>query len=79
MPADAPKAPRYPLLETMLAHKNVPLKPVWTLGDVAGLFDVTKRAIQQRVARGQLKARDLPGRAKFLSCDLEAFLVGSGS
>ncbi len=79
MPADSPKAPRYPLLETILAHKGLPLRAVWTLGDVAGLFEVTKRSIQFRVKSGQLKSRNLPGRAKFLSSDLEAFLASSGA
>lgn len=76
MPADIPKASRYPLLETVLAYKGLPLKAVYSLADAAALFDVSKRSIQSRVARGQLNARNLPGRAKFLSSDLEDFLAG---
>jgi hypothetical protein len=50
------------------------LQPTYTIRDVATLFGVSVRAIQTRVASGQLPSRDLPGRAKFLSADLEQFL-----
>jgi hypothetical protein len=50
------------------------LQPTYTNRDVAKLFGVTVRSIQSRVASGQIPVRDLPGRAKFLSCDLEEYL-----
>lgn len=54
--------------------REMSLQPMYTIRDVAKLFAVTTRSIQSRVASGQLGARDLPGRAKFLSVDLENFL-----
>jgi hypothetical protein len=35
----------YPLLEALLSAKEVALKAVWTIGDVAALFGVRNRAI----------------------------------
>ena len=65
---------KYPLLEEILRIKGLPLQATYTNGDVASIFDVSVRAIQNRVSTGQLQARDLPGRAKFLPVDLEGFL-----
>lgn len=77
MPADTPKAPKYPLLETVLAHAGLQLKGMYTIRDVARIFGVTVRAIQQRVRRGELTCRNLPGYGRFLSLDLEEFLKNS--
>lgn len=66
--------PKYPLLEELLALSQMALQPLYTIRDVAKLFGVTVRSIQSRVASGQLSARDLPGRAKFLPVDIEEFL-----
>jgi Helix-turn-helix domain len=52
----------------------MPLRPMYTIRDVAALFGVSVRAIQTRVTSGQLPSRNLPGRAKFLPADLEQFL-----
>lgn len=68
---------KYPLLEEILAIKNLPLQPMYTIRDIAKLFSVSVRAIQNRVVSGQLVARDLPGRVRFLSEDLETFLSAS--
>lgn len=68
---------KYPLLEEILAIKNLPLQPTYTVRDIAAIFGVTPRAIQNRFASGQLVPRDLPGRAKFLNQDLEDFLRAS--
>lgn len=68
---------KYPLLEEILRIKGLLLQATYTIRNLAGIFDVSVRAIQNRVASGQLSARDLPGRAKFLSEDIEAFLVAS--
>jgi hypothetical protein len=68
---------KYPLLGEILSIKNLPLQPTYTIRDIAKLFSVSVRAIQNRVASGQLSVRDLPGRARFLSEDLEVFLVTS--
>lgn len=74
MPGDIPKLARYPLLETVLACKGMPMKAIFTIKDLANLFNVSIRTIQSRVARGQLVPRDLPGRAKYLAVDLEKLL-----
>ena len=66
--------PKYPLLEEVLALRQMTLQPMYTIRDAAKLFGVTVRSIQARVASGQLSSRDLPGRAKFLPVDLEQFL-----
>ncbi|HKO17904.1 MAG TPA: helix-turn-helix domain-containing protein [Acidobacteriaceae bacterium] len=69
--------PKYALLEEVLALRQMKLQPMYTIRDVAALFGVTVRAIQSRVASGQLPSRDLPGRAKFLPVDVEQFLRNS--
>lgn len=68
---------KYPLLQEILNLKGLSLQPVYTIRDLARLFSVTPRAIQNRVAAGQIASRNLPGRAKFLSEDIEAFLTTS--
>jgi hypothetical protein len=68
---------QYPLLQALLAQRGLPLKGIWTLGDVAKIFDVSKRTIQDWIRDRKLIPRDLPGRGRFLSEDLEAFLQNS--
>lgn len=68
---------KYPLLQEILNLKDRSLQATYTVRDLAGLFNVSVRAIQNRVASGQIPSRDLPGRAKFLSEDLEMFLMSS--
>jgi hypothetical protein len=70
-------ATKYPLLQEILEVKNLQLQATFTIRDVARIFSVSVRAIQSRVASGQLSARDLPGRARFLPVDLENFLAAS--
>lgn len=65
---------KYPLLEELLAFRQMTLQPTYTIRDVAKLFGVTVRSIQSSVASNQLPSRDLPGRARFLPVDLEEFL-----
>jgi hypothetical protein len=67
-------APKYPLLAAILAIQNVPLKPMYTNRDVAQIFEVCVRVIQNRISAGRLTPRDLPGRWKFFPQDLEDFL-----
>jgi len=74
---DPTSVKKYPLLCEILAVHQRNLRATYTVADVAALFNVSARAIQNRVASGQLPARDLPGRARFLSEDLEAFLIAS--
>lgn len=71
------QSPKYPLLEEILALRQMTLQAMYTVREVAQLFGVTVRSIQSRVASGQLTARNLPGRAKFLPVDLEQFLRDS--
>jgi excisionase family DNA binding protein len=58
----------------LLAIRGEPLKGPYTVRDVAQLFGVSVRAIQEWVSSGRLEARDLPGRSRFLPLDLEALL-----
>jgi len=77
MSNDAAKPARYPLLETVLAYRALPMKGTFTVQDVADLFGVTARTIQTRMKNRSLTSRDLPGRSRFLAIDLEQLLQGS--
>jgi hypothetical protein len=68
----------FPLLEQILAIEGLSIKSMYSVRDIAELFRVSVRAIQNRVTSGQLVPRNLPGRAKFLAQDVESFLAGSG-
>jgi hypothetical protein len=68
---------KYPMLEAILAIEDMPLKPMYSVRDVAGIFKVCVRVIQNWTSNGRLVPRDLPGRARFLNQDLENFLVAS--
>ena len=65
------------MLEAILAIQNLPIQPMYTNRDVAGIFKVCVRAIQNWISSGRLVPRDLPGRARFLNQDLEDFLAAS--
>lgn len=71
------EAVRYPLLEALLAQKGLKLKGTYTIRDVALIFDASRRTLQEWTAAGNPAARDLPGRGRFLSEDLEKFLQSS--
>jgi transposase len=68
---------RFPLLENLLAQMNLPLRGTYTNSHVAEIFEVSVRTIQDWVRRGKLASRNLPGRGKFLSEDLESLLKNS--
>lgn len=68
---------RYPLLQAILADQEESIKPMYTNRDVAKIFQVCVRVIQNWVATGRLIPRNLPGRWKFLPQDLEDFLRAS--
>jgi transposase len=72
-----PQMTRYPRLEAILSMKNLPLKPMYSNRDVAEIFGVTIKTIQNYVAAGKLHPRDLPGRAKYLAQDLEDYIESS--
>jgi hypothetical protein len=67
----------YPLLKAVLSAKQLPVKGVWTIADVAQIFGVRNRAIYDWISNQKIAARDLPGRGRFLSEDLEEFLRNS--
>ncbi|MGA3323470.1 MAG: helix-turn-helix domain-containing protein [Terriglobia bacterium] len=78
------KTIRYPRLEALVAQQGLIMKGIWSLLDTAQLFPtrlpgkhVSVRTIQDWIKDGKLVPRDLPGRGRFLSQDLEAFLQGS--
>jgi hypothetical protein len=68
---------KYPMLEAILMIQKAPLQPMYSSRDVAKVFTVCVRAIQNWIASGQLIPRNLPGRWKFLPQDLEDFLLAS--
>lgn len=68
---------KYPLLKEILNIKGIQLQPTYTIGDFARIFNVSIRTAQSQVASGKIMSRALPGRAKFLPQDIEAFLVAS--
>ena len=68
---------RYRLLEEILKLKGLSLQATYSNKDLARIFEVSIRAIQNRVASGQLIPRNLPGRARYLTQDLEDFLLAS--
>src|ERR1700739_586038 len=68
---------KYPLLQSLLEILDLQLQPTYSTRDIANIFRVSIKTIQNRVAAGQLVPRDLPGRGKFLPQDLEEFLKGS--
>lgn len=65
---------KYPLLDGILTIRGLALQPMYTTRDVATLFKVCVRAIQNWISTGRLKSRDLPGRWRFLPEDLEDFI-----
>jgi hypothetical protein len=69
--------PSYRLLEEILKIMGLPLQATYSNMDLARIFKVSVRAIQNRVSSGQLIPRNLPGRAKFLTQDVEDFLMAS--
>ena len=64
-------------LEALLCEKGLSLLGTYANRDVAKIFGVAVRTIQEWSRNGDLKPRKLPGRARFLSGDLEAFLQNS--
>jgi hypothetical protein len=68
---------RYPLLEALLSEKALLLKGTYTYADAIQILGGSKRAIQDLIRDGKLGSRSLPGRAHFLSIDLEEFLRNS--
>lgn len=69
--------PSYPLLEALLSEKEMRLKGTYTYSDIVQILGGSKRAIQDLIRDGKLTYRNLPGRAHFLSIDLEEFLQNS--
>ena len=74
---ELPKSGKYLLLEALLSERGLPLKGLYTYSDAAKIFNCSIRALQERVRNGDLRKRNLLGRAKFLSVDLEDFLQNS--
>jgi hypothetical protein len=62
-----PRLDTYPLLEGLLRAKGLSLKGTYSYRDAADIFDCSVRALQERIKNGELRKRNLPGRAKFLA------------
>ena len=72
-----PTFAKYPLLKALLDEKRFSPRGTYTNRDVAKIFSVSVRTIQDWSRNGDLKPRRLPGRSRFLSADLEEFLQNS--
>jgi hypothetical protein len=72
-----PQMTRYPRVEAILSMKNLPLKPTYSNRDIAEIFGVSPKTIQNHVAAGKLHPRDLPGRAQYLAQDIEDYIESS--
>ena len=68
---------KYPLLQEILSMRDLPLQPMYTNREVAKIFEVCVRAIQNWISAGRLRSRDLPGRWRFFPQDIEDFLISS--
>ena len=68
---------KYPLLQSLLEQKHLPMKGVFTYRDLAKLFDAGVRTIQVWCKDGKIVVRDLPARGRFLAQDVEDFLERS--
>jgi hypothetical protein len=75
--SDQEKQGKYELLEALVQERGLALKGAYTNRDVANIFGVSVRTIQEWSRNGDLKRRRLPGRLRFLSADLEALLRDS--
>ena len=75
--SDQEKQRKYELLEAFLRERGFALKGAYSNRDVAKIFGVSVRTIQEWSRNGDLKPRRLPGRFRFLSADLEALLRDS--
>ena len=75
--SDQEKQGKYELLEALVQERGLGLKGAYTNRDVANIFGVSVRTIQEWSRNGDLSRRRLPGRFRFLSADLEAFLRNS--
>jgi len=74
---DQANQPKYPLLEELLRLRGQSLKAFFTNKDVSEVFETSIRTIQNLVSDGKLRSRKLPGRARFLPVDLEAYIAGT--
>jgi transposase-like protein len=77
MNTSEPKSGQYPLLESVLKQKSLPLLGIYKFSDAARILGSSVRTVQQWSRDGKLRCRDLPARGKFLSEDLETFLRDS--
>jgi excisionase family DNA binding protein len=65
---------RYPRLSEILQYRELHFQPMYTVTETAAIFGVNRRTVLKMIAAGRIQPRDLPGRARFLAADLEAYL-----
>lgn len=65
---------RYPRLWELLQYRELPYRPMYMVTEAAAIFGVHRRTVLKMIAAGRIVPRDLLGRAKFLSSDLEDYL-----
>lgn len=62
----------------MLRGMGMKLQATYTCKDIAALFGVTERTIQNKVKNGTLPSRKLIGSGRFLPVDIENYLNSVG-
>jgi Helix-turn-helix domain len=67
----------FPLLESILRQKGLSLLGIYRYRDASRILGTSVRTIQEWCRDKKLRRRNLPGRGKFLSQDLEEFLRDS--
>ena len=67
----------YPLLESLLEQKHLPMKGIFTYHDLAHILDAGVRTVQVWCKEKRIVVRDLPARGRFLAQDIEQFLERS--
>ncbi len=65
---------KYELLEAILKQRGLPLQAIYTYADASRIMGASVRTIQEWRRDKKLLSRNLPGRGRFLSVDLEEFL-----
>ena len=75
MPSPTPTPEQgYPRLSEILQYRVLRFQPMYTVTETAAIFGVNRRTVLKMIATGRIQPRDLPGRARFLAADLEAYL-----
>jgi hypothetical protein len=70
-------ASRFPLLDSLLKARGRQRQAIYNVKDIADIFEVSVRTINDWFREGKFVPRDLPGRGRALSEDLEDLVQSS--